>query len=401
MTNQSHFIRLTPRAKKAQGDSAHQVDTGGKRARILVVEDDLHLMEGIKEILEMDDYDVITAPNGLEGLEALRQIKTTPDLIVSDIMMPKMDGYEFFESVRTESEWVTIPFIFLTAKGEKSDVRLGKAMGADDYVIKPFGAEDLLVAVTAKLERAKQISTIFSSQVSEMKRNILTILNHEFRTPLTYVVAYSDMLERDGPSMSPEEIKEFLTGVSAGADRLRRLVENFIYLVEIETGEAETAFGWRKKPFQDFDGVLRNAAKAYQPHLDKRNQELRITVEPGLPAIQGDFEYLTVAVARLLDNAIKFSDPSSVIEAAVYMDAEQRIALSVTDHGRGIPENEIGNIFDAFYQIDRQKFEDQGAGSGLAIVRGIADVHGAEISVESVEGEGSVFTLHFKPLGSG
>ncbi|NJL95609.1 MAG: hybrid sensor histidine kinase/response regulator [Anaerolineae bacterium] len=247
MTNlaeDERFYRLAPSAIKPHMDTKNAPYL--HRAKILVVEDDMHLMEGIREILELDDYEVMTAPSGVEGLALLRSGKTLPDLIVSDIMMPRMDGYEFFEVVRSETAWLTIPFIFLTAKGEKQDIRLGKAMGADDYVTKPFGAEDLLIAVRAKLERNVQIQSVLSSQVSDIKRRILTILNHEFRTPLTYVVAYADMLHRDAQSMDLGELGAFLQGVTSGADRLRRLVENFIYLVEMETGEIEGAFSWRK-----------------------------------------------------------------------------------------------------------------------------------------------------------
>ena len=396
MTDQAHYFRLTPASIKPHMD--YRSTKTLQRAKILVVEDDQHLMEGIKEILELDDYEVMTAGTGIDGLEVLKSVDPLPDLIVSDIMMPRMDGYEFFEAVRSEPKWVAIPFIFLTAKGEKSDIRLGKAMGADDYVTKPFGAEDLLIAVTAKLERHKQLQSVLSSQVADIKRKILTILNHEFRTPLTYVIAYADMLHRDADAMSLAEMREFLNGVSSGADRLRRLIENFIYLVEMETGEFETSFSWRKKPISDYKGLLDNSCQTILPGLKERRQELEIKIADKLPGIMGDWEYLSVALARLLDNASKFSKESTCVRVRVELDEEPRLCIRVIDEGRGIPNEELARIFDAFYQVNRQKFEDQGAGSGLAIVRGVAQVHNAEIVVESVVDEGSSFTLRFKPI---
>src|SRR5688572_890704 len=132
MTEQGNYFRLSPNT--IQPNSDYQSGNAHQRARILVVEDDVHLMDGVREILELDGYEILTANSGVTGLKLLRQEPTPPDLIVSDIMMPNMDGYQFFEAVRSEPAWVTIPFIFLTAKGEKSDIRLGKAMGADDYV---------------------------------------------------------------------------------------------------------------------------------------------------------------------------------------------------------------------------------------------------------------------------
>src|SRR5438067_991075 len=118
---------------------------------LLVVEDDSALLEGLRDILELSGYTVLTARNGLEGLAVLQA--QVPDLIVSDINMPRMDGYQFYGRVRAQSEWVSVPFIFLTAKGEKTDVRQGKLLGADDYITKPFEEVDLLVAVQSKLNR--------------------------------------------------------------------------------------------------------------------------------------------------------------------------------------------------------------------------------------------------------
>lgn len=366
---------------------------------ILLVEDDVHLMEGIREILELDNtYQVVTANNGLDGLELLNNLAVPPDLIVSDIMMPKMDGYQFFEAVRAKPAWLTIPFIFLTAKGEKADIRLGKSLGADDYVTKPFSAEDLLVAVESKLKSMERIRSAFSGQISDMKRRILTILNHEFRTPLTYVVAYADMLSRDVDKMELDELREYLKGVNSGADRLRRLVENFIFLVELETGEVASTFTWRKRPIKNFDKIVSLASRPEQSVLESMNQTLKVDISPNHHPILGDEEYLGIALARLIDNASKFSEKGATIELLLYGDTQGQMTFAVRDYGRGIPTEELDRIFEPFYQINRQKYEDQGAGSGLAIVQGVANVHEAEIEVDSSVGEGSTFYLHFPPL---
>ena len=108
--------------------------------------------------------------------------------------MPRMDGYQFYSQVRARPDWVSVPFIFLTAKSEKADVRRGKILGADDYITKPFEEADLLVAVQAKLNRRAQLDAAHGRQVADLKRTILTTLNHEFRTPLTYITTYADML---------------------------------------------------------------------------------------------------------------------------------------------------------------------------------------------------------------
>jgi signal transduction histidine kinase len=363
------------------------------KPQILVVEDDRHLIEGIREILEINGYEVMTANNGEAGLEILRSCAKPPDLIVSDIMMPRMDGYEFCQEVRSRDRWAVIPFIFLTAKGERDDIKRGKSLGVDDYVVKPFDAEELLIVVKAKLAAQQIRQKVWQNEVSNIKHNILTILNHEFRTPLTYVVAYADMLHRDADELSKDEMLSFLRGINAGAGRLRRLVENFILLVELETGEAEQTFGWRQSLMVNYTALLRSIAVKYTDLAEEKQVAIEINVEDNLPAIKADNEYLSAALECLVDNAVKFSDrPGTTITLSAYLQKEH-VCLAVNDQGRGIPEHELENIFQTFYQIERNKYEDQGAGSGLAIVDGVTKLHGGSIMVESTPGEGTRFTI--------
>ncbi len=363
-------------------------------ATVLILEDDQPLMEGIRDILELQGYRILTAVNGLEGLRVMHSCTQPPDLIVSDIMMPEMDGYEFLAAVQSNPKWVDIPFIFLTAKGEKEDVREGRMLGADDYVVKPFEVDDLVVRIASKLRRSRQLRQTQESRITDIKRRILNVLHHEFRTPLTYVVAYSDLLDgSDISEMSLEDIKEFLSGINSGAQRLRRLVENFILLVELETGEAATTFAWRKRPINEVASIFSAAEENVQQALQTFGVTLEIVQPTNLPALVGDAEYLKVVLIRLLDNGIKFSNkPNSVVTLSTSFD-ERYVYFHVSDRGRGIAPEELPNIFEVFYQIDRHKFEDQGIGAGLAIVKRIVELHNGVLNVQSRLGEGSTFTI--------
>lgn len=364
------------------------------KTTILVVEDDLHLMEGIRDILQINGYEVLTATNGIAGLDVLKAQPVPPDLIVSDIMMPRMDGYDFFHAVRSVESWVAIPFIFLTAKGEREDIKRGKRMGAEDYVVKPFDADDLLVAVSAKLNRKKELDKVWQSEVSGIKHNILTILNHELRTPLTYVVAYADMLHRDADDLSVDDMRTFLRGMNTGATRLRRMVENFILLVELETGEAQATFAWRCHLINDFTSLLWVVRDKYLEFAQERDVTVEVEIEEDLPPVKADNEYLSAALECLVDNAIKFTEePGGVVIMRAYTE-NGNVCLSVADQGRGIPEHELQHIFESFYQINRERYEDQGAGAGLAIVEGIVRLHGGTITIDSTFGQGSTFVLY-------
>jgi signal transduction histidine kinase len=364
------------------------------KAKVLVVEDDVHLLKGIQDILELDGYSVLTADNGVQGLAVLNEQPAPPDLIVSDIMMPRMDGIQFLKEVRREMRWFSIPFIFLTAKGEKSDVHRGMRLGVDDYVIKPYDPADLLVKIESRLERHRSLTQMHTTGMASLKREILTILNHEFRTPLTFVVAYADMLNNPGDQKLTEaEVMSYIQGISTGADRLRNLIENFILLVELETGEAKQTYDWRKGPIGNLPTLIQQARERVK-ELEERGHSVTVEIVEPLPFFIGDIEYVTSAIAHLLSNAAKFSDPGSPITIGAFTKADE-VVVWVGDQGRGIPAAEFENIWKSFYQIDRATNEDQGAGAGLAIVKGIAELHGGRAKVESEEGKGSTFRLYF------
>ena len=363
------------------------------KRRVLVVEDDSHLLSGIRDILELEDYKVLTAKNGHDGLTVLQSDPDNPpDVIVSDIMMPHMDGFEFLEEVRKEDRWVTVPFIFLTAKGGRTDQYKGARMGADHYITKPFDAEHLLVTVDSVLRRVDNIERVKKDELSGLKRRMMTLLNHEFRTPLTLVVAYSEMLKEFDPStMEEDEVMTFLHGVNSGADRLRRLVENFMTVVDLENDEAQKTIGWRSRPVEDLRLIIDDALRQVMMPI-QRPREFITHFAPSLPTVNIDVQYMTIAIRELLDNAAKFSDADDKITIDV-QELDGFVEITIQDQGRGIPEAELEHIWDPFYQIDREQFEDQGAGSGLAIVDGVIRLHGGTRHVESVHGEGSIFTI--------
>lgn len=163
---------------------------------ILIVEDNQVLREGLREILTFEGYHVLCAANGKEALEEMSTF--SPDLILSDIAMPEMDGFEFLRAVRSRPDWVTIPFLILTARGEKDDVLVGKSLGAEDYLVKPLTRQELLTAVNARLSRAQEIKL---AQLHKAYEDSLTALANaiDVRDPYTRghverVTAYAQVI---------------------------------------------------------------------------------------------------------------------------------------------------------------------------------------------------------------
>ncbi|MEW6566882.1 MAG: response regulator [Chloroflexota bacterium] len=361
------------------------------QALILVVEDNPAMLAGIQDLLEMAGYRVLVASDAAAGLCLLEDHH--PDLILSDIMMPEVDGYQFYEKVRQRREWTDIPFIFLTARGEKTDVRRGKELGADDYITKPFEEEDLLAAVRGKLARWEALKQENEQRLETLKRAILRTLSHEFRTPLTYVINYTEMLDQEGGDLSPEEFRKFMQGIRRGADRLHRLVLDFITLVEIEAGEAERVYLLRRRPIGGLGPWLRTVARGFEAAAQQRGLELVLQVPDDLPTVMADEVFLVDAIGRLLENAVKFSRTTSRqiwLRAGASADW---VWIEVEDQGVGIRQQEIASLFDLFHQINRQKQEQQGTGSGLAICKGLVELHGGTVGVRSQAGVGSTFRI--------
>jgi signal transduction histidine kinase len=357
--------------------------------QILIVEDDLAMSSGIRDVLEMNGYRVQLAENGAEGLKILESFR--PDLIISDIMMPEMDGFEFLEQVRRHPRLAAVPFIFLTAKGTRPDIRAGKQLGADDYLVKSVDLEDLLVVVRAKLDRALTIQQQTRREMDDLKRNLLNMLSHEFRTPLTYITGYVDLIQEG--DWSAEELEKFLGRIKGGSSRLNRLVEDFLTLVRFETDDARQAYLMDKGPFSGWSSLIARVFDRQREAAAVRQVTLTREIQPNLSLVEAHEGYLENALMRLVDNGIKFSKPSGGhVWVTVAADGE-RLRCEVRDDGTGIPAAEVEKMFDRFHQINRQRMEQQGAGISLAIVRGIVDLHQGEITCTSTEGVGSKFTI--------
>jgi len=359
--------------------------------RILIVEDHQALLDAVQEVLESNDYVVLSATNGLEALQVMEE--TPPDLIIADIMMPLMDGYALYEAVRSRSEWVAIPFIFLTAKSAKEDILRGKILGVEDYITKPFEPQELLAAVRAREARARAIREAAAAEFDHLKQQIVTILGHELRTPLTYIHGYTALALEDIPSLSREALEEFLLAIKRGADRLTALVEDLLLIVRLDAGQTLNEFRALVQVRSDLGTIVKRAVSRHEEQAAANNLTLETDVAPDLPAVQLCEPLFSDALERLVDNAIKFSHGRGKRVLVSARPANGWVEIAVQDWGIGIPANEIPHLFERFRQINREKLEQRGVGLGLAIAKELIQLHGGEITVESKVNEGSTFTI--------
>lgn len=359
---------------------------------ILVVDDEAALRGLLRELLEGAGYHVLTAGDGLEGLAQLERV--TPHLVLSDIRMPRMDGYQFHEAVRARPQWVHVPFIFLSALGGEADVRAGKRLGADDYIVKPVREEDLLVAVRARLQRHAQLAAAREEQVETLKGTILSTLHHELRTPLTYLSGYAELLRDSGGRLGDETLRQALDGILAGRDRLVRLVEDLVLLVDLNTGAARQSYERRRTRIEDLPALLEEVLSRDRERAEGRGVRLVGEYFRPLPALDGDRELLASAIAHLVDNGIKYSKKEGgEVRLTAGPGRAGGVVIEVSDRGVGMPAEELSRISDLFYQFDRVRREQQGCGVGLTIVRGIVALHGGKLSFSSVRDAGFTATV--------
>ncbi|NLE43970.1 MAG: hybrid sensor histidine kinase/response regulator [Chloroflexi bacterium] len=363
--------------------------------RVLVVEDHEPLRNAVRDLLESDGYVVSTAMNGLHALQVMREVR--PDLILADITMPRMDGYEFYQTVRSNPNWTPIPFIFLTAKADREDILKGKNLGPDDYLTKPFDPQELLVTIRSRLDRVQAIRRSAEVELDELKTQIVTALGHEMRTPLTYIRGYTELALEDIASLSPGNLQTFLLGIRSGSDRMTHLLDDLLLLIRLDTGQTADEFRLLAHRSSNPDHIISEAVENYRATATAQGVLLNTEIAPDLPTVVLCDSLLIDAIGRLIDNGIKFSRSENRIVTVRASAEATQLAIAVSDHGVGIAANDIPLLFQRFRQINRATMEQQGVGAGLAIAQELVKLHGGEITVQSEPAKGSTFTILIPP----
>ncbi len=369
-------------------DRAPEPPSGGT---VLVVEDNTAMNQAISEILRLEGYRVISAHDGVEALAMLKEER--PDVVISDIMMPAMDGYELLRRTRQDPRLRTLPFIFLTARSSPEDHRTAKRIGIEDYLVKPVDGQDLLLAVGNALRRARDIQAEMKDQVDGLRNRILATLQHEFRTPLTFILGYAEYLanstEEPQEGMDVEVLREAVQAILVGGHRLQDLIEKFLLLADLQHRRDLADVSTVLDPW----GTVQEVAARMAPQAEEAG--LAIELHPPETRLQvlGVPDLIGKAVQHLVENALRYRRPESRRVAIRQTQYENFVGLAVQDEGLGISPALLEQLSRPFEQAHRENQTLSGAGLGLAIVRHIARLHGGGLTMESQEGQGSTFTL--------
>ncbi|MGK7918969.1 MAG: response regulator [Trichodesmium sp.] len=360
--------------------------------KILVIEDDKVISTIITDILEAEDFAVITAENGRIGVKKAQE--EIPDLIICDVMMPEIDGYGVLKLLRKNLVTEAIPFIFLTAKSTKADLREGMELGADDYLTKPFTRNELMKAISTRLDKKDTIERRTQEQLDDLRSSITLSLPHELRTPLNGIIGSSEFLMEDFQDLEEEEILTMLQNINISAHRLYRLIQNFLLYTDLEllSRDRDRLQLFKTGSLSNPKSIMRDVAMKKAENFN-RSKDLDIVSENAhLKISEPNFRKI---IDELLDNAFKFSNPGSKVELVGRL-MHNIFAVDFIDHGKGMSFNEISNV-GAYKQFNRKTYEQQGSGLGLIIAKRITELHNGKLIIQSIPGQQTTITI-FIPI---
>ncbi len=343
--------------------------------RILIIEDEKDLRESIVDFLEIEGFKCLGAADGAEGVDLAR--RELPDMIICDIKMPGLSGHEVLKELRRDSRTSAIPFIFLTALIDKSDMRRGMELGADDYLTKPFLTEDLLSAIKTRLNKSQEIKERFD----DLRDSITQKLPHELRTPLVSIIGYAQLLMDRYKETQDPAIIEYSKSIYDAGIRLNKMIQNFLIYTKLKliSGNASIKIEFQAEPtlitFPIIELIADSIALKYH-----RKADLIASGTDGL--IKISLNEFKVILEELIDNAFKFSFAGDKVIIKSEIKGND-FFIRIKDHGRGMSAEQISKI-DAYVQFERDKYEQQGMGLGLTISKKLVQMYGGNIDIKSI-----------------
>ena len=371
------------------GTSSHS-----NQPSILVVDDTPANLRVLSGMLKDRGYRVRPAPNGKLALKAAES--NPPDLILLDIMMPEMDGYEVCRRLKENEDLKDIPVIFISALTETFDKVKAFRIGGVDYVTKPFQIEEVHARVETHLrlrrlqleleERNRELAHRNEElmRLEKLRDDLTHMIVHDLNNPLTAILGRAQLMRLSKEPLTENQRKDLLR-IEQSGDRLSGMIRNLLDISRMEEGR----LALKSEPVRLEEIVQVCVEEIVQA---SEGQDVTVQVAPDLPLVNGDRDLLSRVVMNLLSNAMRYTPTGGEIHAEADRSSEGGIQVSVSDTGYGIAEEFQEKIFEKFWQVEaKEAGERVGSGLGLAFCRMAVEAHGGRIWVESEVGRGSTF----------
>lgn len=365
--------------------------------KILVVDDRKENLFAMQKILQVLHCDVYVVQSGNEALSYT--LRHDFALILLDVNMPEMDGFELAELLRSNEETKHIPIIFVTASNkEDQSVFKGYESGAVDYLFKPVNADILLSKVKIFLElnrRNKELEATQSEleRSNESLREFAQVVSHDLKNPLNVITGLSELLiARHSADMTPKG-KEYMNQISATAERMNHLITDLLSYAQLNA--KSVTFG-----NVDLNDVVTNVISDLSSTIEQN--EGQIIMQDRLPFIQADATQMYQLFQNIIANGLKYrrKEQSPIIQISLLEgDEPETVVIQIEDNGIGMKKEDIPSIFTPFKRLDNAKAY-EGTGLGLATVQKIIERHDGLMEVESVLGEGTTFRVYL-PISQG
>ncbi len=380
-----------------------------KKHTILIVDDNMNNIQVLANILSTNNYDVEFAMNGVDALDWVKEENF--DLILLDVMMPKMDGFEVCEKIRSHKKNKDLPIIFLTAKTDKESLLHGFEQGGNDYITKPFDQKELLARVnthielkTSKdklatmnvqleekvLERTEELKLALDIvndlnkkllSLDKAKSEFLKIISHEIRTPLNGIVGFTEIIKQTNKD---EPLVELIGLLEKSVIRLENFSINALLITSLRLGRRKT-----EKQSILLQKLVNSVINTFNISLTEKNIVCKLNIPNNL-IINADKELLEFFIRNITQNAIKYTPPYSeiIINGKNTGDYNE---IEIIDSGTGFSKDALDNLFDSFYM--EGSHQDQHAGLGLSLANQIAIAHNGQIKITNPEGKGAAVKL--------
>jgi signal transduction histidine kinase len=353
-------------------------------SRVIVADDNSDMRAYVRELLE-SRYKVEAVADGQAALEAAR--RETPDLIVSDVMMPRMDGFGLLRALRADLQLRDVPTILLSARAGEEAVIEGLDAMADDYLVKPFSARELIARVGAQLQLTR-----LRREATTQKNEFLAMLAHELRNPLAPIRNAGEILSRTLPVDSPGHA--MVAMVKRQVSQLTRLVDDLLDVSRITQGRVEL----QRRPLE-LGSVVSQAIETAEPLFHARQHEVSIVSSYRTLYVNGDLTRLVQCVVNILTNAAKYTDTGGKIRVETRLEGSDAV-ITVADSGAGISPELLPRVFDLFAQGERTLDRSLGGlGIGLSVAKRLIEMHGGRVTAASPGlGLGATFEIRLPRL---
>jgi two-component system sensor histidine kinase/response regulator len=346
------------------------MNKSASRCCVLDVEDDEEVRQTVADTLDLNGYECLQASDGHDGLTLARRHR--PDVIVTDLEMPRIDGFELLRQIRAEEELRTIPVIVVTAKVDRTASRRGMDLGADDYITKPFTEAELIQSIQARMEKKELLDELdaFGHSVA-----------HDLKNPLAFLQGRLGLLELTLDTATPAALRLNLTEASRASERLGRIIDELLLLAGVRRERVAV------EPL-DMAALVAEARARISELLQQRGASVAVA-EP-LPRALGYGPWVTHVWTNYLSNAATYGGPDAQISVGGEASPDGRwVRFWVADRGSGLDTAAQSRLFVPFTRISTIRAK--GHGLGLSIVRRIVEKLGGKVGVESRPGHGSRF----------